>query len=80
MLRILCEKVNVEQFFLFNNNINFYKKVQNQRVHNKNYWVVYTAKYVCFMKDQGSFFCHIVDYKVINKLTLPDFLLTPIEF
>ena len=37
VLRLLCKRVNVEQFFLFYDNMNFYKKVQDQRVHNKNH-------------------------------------------
>ena len=29
VLRLLCKKVNIEQFFLSYDNMNFYKKVQN---------------------------------------------------
>lgn len=29
MLRMLCEKVNIEQFFISYDKINFYKKVQD---------------------------------------------------
>lgn len=37
VLRLLRERVNVERFFLSYNNMNFYKKVQDHRVHNKNH-------------------------------------------
>ena len=80
ILRLLCEKVNVERFFLSYDNMNFYEKVQNQKVHNKNHQIVYTARYLCFMKGKASFLHHIVDYKAINKLTPFDFLLAPAEF
>ena len=29
LLRMLCERVNVEQFFISYDNLNFYKKVQD---------------------------------------------------
>ena len=29
ILRLFCKRVNVKQFFLFYNNMNFYKKVQD---------------------------------------------------
>ena len=80
VLRMLCKRVNIKQFFLSYDNINFYKKVQDQRVHNKNYQVVYIAGYICFMKGQKSLFCYTVDYKAINKLLSPKFLLAPTEF
>ena len=37
VLRMLCEKVNVERFFISYDNMNFYKKVQDQRIYNKNH-------------------------------------------
>ena len=80
ILRILYEKVNVTQFFLFYNNINFYKKVQDQKVYNKNYQVVYITRYIYFMKHKNFFFCHFVNYKTVNKLTLLDFLFALLKF
>lgn len=41
---MLCEKINIKQFFLSYDNINFYKKVQNQKVYNKNYQIAYFIK------------------------------------
>lgn len=35
MLKILCKKDNIKRFFLSYDNINSYKKVQDQRLHNK---------------------------------------------
>lgn len=60
--------------------MNFYKKTQDQKVHNKNYQVAYITEYICFIKGQRSFSCHTIDYKAINKLKSPDFLLIPMEF
>lgn len=36
VLKLLCKRVNAKRFFLSYDNINFYKKVQDQKVHNKN--------------------------------------------
>ena len=80
ILRLFCKKVNVKQFFLSYDNINFYKKVQDQRIYNKYYQIAYTTGYICFMKDKASFFCYIIDYKAVNKLIPSDFLLTLAEF
>ena len=80
VLRMLCERVNVERFFISYDNINFCKKVQDQKIHNKNHQVVYTAGYVYFIKGQGSISCHTIDYEAINKLKPKDFLLAPAEF
>lgn len=71
VLRMLCERVNIEQFFLSYDNMNFYKKVQDQRTHNKNHQVAYSARYICFMKGQSFLLCHTVDYEAI---------LTPLDF
>ena len=80
VLRMLCEKVNIEQFFISDDNMNFYKKVQDQRIHNKNHQVAYTTSYLCFMKGQRFFSCHTVDYKAVNKLKPKNFLLALAEF
>lgn len=37
ILKMLYEKVNVKQSFLSYDNIKFYEKVHDQRIHNKNY-------------------------------------------
>lgn len=49
--RVLYERIYLERFFLFYDNINFYKKVSKQRVYNKNYQVAYTTRYLFFIKD-----------------------------
>ena len=77
---MFCKRVNVERFFISYDNMNFYEKVQEHRVHSKNHQVAYTAGYLCFMKDQGSFSCYTVDYKVMNKLKPKNFLLILAEF
>ena len=80
ILRILCKKVNIEQFFLSYDNMNFYKKFQDQKFYNKNHEVVYTAGYMYFIKSQRPLFYHIVEYKATNKLKPKDFLLALTEF
>lgn len=60
--------------------MNFYEKVQDQRVNNKNYQEEYTTGYVCVMKGHGSLSCHTVDYKAVNKLKPKDFLLALAKF
>lgn len=80
MLRMLCKRVNIERFLISYDNINFYKKFQDQRVHNKSHQVAYTAGYLDFKKGQRSFSCHTINYKAFNKLKPKNFLFTPAEF
>ncbi len=80
VLRLLRKKVNVKRFFLFYDNMNFYEKVQDQRVHKKNHQVAYTAEYVCFIKSETPLLCHTIDYKAVNKLKPSDFLFALAEF
>lgn len=77
---MFCKIVNVKQFFLSYNNINIYKKVQDSRVHNKNYLVICTTSYMCFIKSPRPLFYYTIEYKAINKLKPKDFLFTPTEF
>ncbi len=60
--------------------MNFYKKVQDQRVHNKNHQVAYITRYICFIKGEASLLCHTIDYETINKFIPSDFLLVPAKF
>lgn len=60
--------------------MNFYKKVQDQRVHNKNYQIVYIVRYIYFIKCQISLFYRIIDYEVFNKFISPKFLLILAKF
>lgn len=46
VLQQVCEKVCKERFLISYDNINFYGKVQNKRVHNKAYQVAYTVGYI----------------------------------
>lgn len=77
---MFCKKVNIKRFLLSFDNINFYKKVQNQRFYNKNYQVIYNIYYIYFIKSQRFFFYHIVNYEIVNKFILKDFLLTLAKF
>ncbi len=80
VLRLLCKKVNIERFFLFYDNMNFYKKVQDQKIHNKNHQVAYITRYVCFIKCEAFFLCHTINYEVVKKPTSSNFLLIPTDF
>lgn len=42
-------------FFLFFDNINFYKYRQDQHLYNKNYQVIYTKRYVYFMHFKSDY-------------------------
>lgn len=37
------------RFFIFFNNMNFYKHIRDQRLYNKRYQLNYTVGYICFM-------------------------------
>lgn len=80
LLKILHKKVNIKQFFLFYDNIYFYKKVQNQRVYNKNHQIAYIIRYICFIKGQAFFLHYIINYEAVNKLISLDFLLILAEY
>ena len=80
VLKMLCERVNVKPFLLSYDNMNFYRKVQDQRVDNKNYQVVYIAGYVFFMKGPRLFLCYTVKYEAVNKLKPKDFLFALTKF
>ena len=41
-------------FFLFFDNMNFYKYRRDQRLHNKGYQVAYITEYVFFMQSDGD--------------------------
>lgn len=75
VLQQFCEKVCKEHFLISYNNMNFYGKVQNKRVHNKAYQVAYIVGYVCIMKGDGYFRVNIVNYNTIIYLKSADFLL-----
>ncbi len=50
----LQKKVWKWRFFLFFDNMNFYKHKKDQRLHNKGHQVAYTAGCVCFMCSDGD--------------------------
>lgn len=43
------ERASSQRLFISYDNMNFYKKVQDQRLYNKAHIVNYTAGYMCFM-------------------------------
>lgn len=62
-------------FFISYDNMNFYEKVQDQRLHNKAHQVAYTAGYVFFMKGAGYLNANSINHAAIRDLKSADFLL-----
>lgn len=82
---MLEEQIKSQRFFIFYNNMHFYKNVFDQHLYNKTYIVNYTARYICFMNtlDASSFpyiSCKNINYDAINSLTAKDFLLDNVEY
>ncbi len=80
ILSRLEERAQSQRLFLSYDNMNFYKKVRDQRLYNKAHLVNYTAGYVCFMNAaDGSTLPYInsdqVQYEALNSLIANDFLL-----
>lgn len=73
-----------QRLFILYNNINFYKKVCDQRLHNKAHIVNYTAEYVCFINAaDGSPLPYInrdqVEPKAFNSLAASNFILDQVD-
>ena len=82
ILNNLQDRVQSERFFISYDNMNFYERVRDQRLHNRARMLSYTAGYVCFMKaSDGSPMPHLtsddIDYSAVNKLSAEDILLSP---
>ena len=75
VLQTLRERVRNERFLISYDNMNFYEKVQDQRVHNKAHQVAYTAGYICFMKGKGCLNANTINYQAIRDLKSANFLL-----
>lgn len=80
----LNKQAQSQWLFILYNNINFYKRVYNQRLHNKAYIVNYTTKYIYFINIiDGSPLLYInydqVQYKVFNCLIASSFILDQIN-
>lgn len=50
----LQEKAINKRVFISYDNMKFYEKARNQRLHNRAAFISYTAGYVCFMNTPGS--------------------------
>lgn len=64
-----------ERFLVLYDNMNFYKMVQDQQVHNKAHQVAYMAWYVWFMKREGCLNANTINHHAIRDLKSADFLL-----
>ncbi len=82
----LQKKAWERRFFLSFDNINFYEHRRDQRLYNIGHQFVYIAGHICFMHSNGD--NHVdgnweqrylnadyIDYSVVNKLVVEDFLL-----
>ncbi len=50
----LQKKAWERRFFLFFDNINFYKYKRDQHLYNKGHQVAYTTGYICFMHSDSD--------------------------
>lgn len=75
VLQTLWERVHNKRFLISYDNVNFYEKVQDQRVHNKAHQVAYTTGYICFMKGEEYLNANTITHNTIRDLKSVDFLL-----
>lgn len=73
ILSRLKERVQSQWLFILYDNMNFYKKVRDQRLYNKVYIVNYTAGYMCFINaEDGSSLpyinCNQVQHEAVTSL------------
>lgn len=74
--------VQFERFFISYNNIDFYENVYDQQFHNYARLLLYTTRYICFMKAfDGSPLLYLsnddIDYSIVNNLLSNKTLLSP---
>lgn len=85
ILAELKEKVWEKHFFLFYDNINFYKHWQDQHIGNKKHLVAYTIGYIYFMYSKHDDFINknwaqkylnsnLIDYNAVNTLVVKDII------
>ena len=62
VMKEIVEKTRFNRFFISYNNMDFYKNVRDQQLHNRSAIVNYTAGYICFMKppEGGREDCNVV--------------------
>lgn len=66
-----------ERFFVFYNNINFYMKVWENKIHNKAYQLNYSTAYICFIKEPDFIKSYTTNHNAMNSLKLANFLFVP---
>lgn len=81
ILKNLQNCVQSKRFFISYDNMNFYKNVRDQRLHNCVRLLFYTAEYVCFMKASDlSPLSHLtsddINYPAINNFLSDNVLLS----
>ena len=80
----IIEKTRFHRFFISYDNIDFYKNVWDQQLHNWSAIINYTFGYICFMKPpEGGREYHTwleryidsdqIDQRLVNTLTNEDF-------
>ena len=83
----IVEKTRFYCFFILYDNIDFYKNVRDQQLHNQSAIINYTARYICFIKplednreDDTWLERYIdldqIDQRLVNTLANEDFDLT----
>lgn len=82
ILKNLHDHVQFKRFFISYNNINFYKNIYDQWLHNCARLLFYTTRYVYFLKaSDGSSLLYLtndnIDYLAVNNLSVGNLLLKP---
>ncbi len=85
ILSKLEEWAQSQCLFSLYDNMNFYKKVHDQRLHNKVHLVNYIAGYICFMNiADGNTLPYInsdqVQHEALSSLIADNFLLDQVDF
>lgn len=74
IVKIFKEQLVNKPFFVFYDNINFYKKVRKQHIYNQNHQINYTTGSIYFIKSDKYLYSNFVDYNAINSFKLKNFL------
>ncbi len=86
----IMEKTQFHRFLILYDNMNFYKHVRDQRLHNQSAIVNYTAEYICFRKtseedrEDDTWLKHYIDsteidQRLVNTVVNKDFDLTQMD-
>lgn len=73
-------------FFIFYDNMNFHKYIQDQQLHNCNIWVTYITRYIYFIKtlekdkEDDTWLEHYINLTQIYSTLINDFINKDFDF